>query len=130
MRCFLMRSAMGRVGGGMRWCGMGLASRRLSVGSAIAVGVHCTSAAVTSMIGGITAIAVIVSSSAADEAMAAPAVAVAPAGPWTHAQEDAVIEIARPVKANRRAGVRRVVVITVGTGRLNTNDHLHLRVGR
>jgi hypothetical protein len=63
------------------------------------------------------------SSSGAVEAMFAPAVAVAPVRPWTDAQEDAVIEIARPIKTTGRAAVRCIVVIAVGTDRLNANAH-------
>src|SRR5271155_82339 len=53
----------------------------------------------------------------AAEAMFAPAMAVAPVRPWAHAQEDAVIEISRPVKAARRAAIRCRVVVAVGTDR-------------
>jgi hypothetical protein len=45
--------------------------------------------------------------------MATPAVAVAPACPGTHAQEDAAVEVTRPIKSIGRAGVRRIVVIAV-----------------
>src|ERR1700691_2918258 len=61
------------------------------------------------------------SSSSAVEAMFAPAVAVAPVRPWTDAQEDAVIEIARPIKTTGRTAVRCIVVIAVGTDRLNAD---------
>ena len=46
------------------------------------------------------------STSAAAETMLAPTVAVSPVRPWTYSEENAVIEIARPVKAARRAAVR------------------------
>jgi hypothetical protein len=45
------------------------------------------------------------------EAMFAPAVTIAPAGPGTHAQEDAVVEVIRPVKALGRASVRPSFVV-------------------
>jgi len=52
-----------------------------------------------------SAAAAIVSAPIIDEAMSAPAVAIAPAGPGAHAQEDAVVEVARPVKSIGGAGV-------------------------
>jgi hypothetical protein len=75
------------------------------------------------------AAAAIVSSTTGTEAMAAPSVAISPSGPWAHAQEDAVVEIARPVKAIGRTGVRRIVVVAIRTYRLNANadDDLRLR---
>ena len=73
--------------------------------------------------------AVISSAAGVDKAMAAPTVVITPAGPWTHAQEDTVVEVTRPVKSNGRAGVRCIVVVTVGTHRLNpdANDYLRIR---
>ena len=65
--------------------------------------------------------AVVSSSAFIGKAMRAPAMAVAPAAPWAHAQEDAVIEIARSVISHRRALVRCVSVIAVGTARLNAD---------
>src|ERR1700722_3156170 len=64
------------------------------------------------------------SSSGALKAMFAPAVAVAPVRPRTHAQEDTVIEIARPIETTGRAAVRCIVVIAVGTDRLNADAHV------
>jgi hypothetical protein len=49
--------------------------------------------------------------------MTAPAVAVTPVGPWAHTQEDAVVEVPRPVKSIRRAGVWGIVVVAVGAFR-------------
>ena len=40
------------------------------------------------------------------EAILAPAVAIAPACPWTHAEEDPIMEVARPIVPNRGAAVR------------------------
>src|SRR5580693_3709075 len=77
-----------------------------------------------------TTAAVVPSAAAAVEAMFAPAVAVTPTGPRAHAQEDTVVEIARPIKADRRAGVRRIVVVTVGTHRLDTDANANLCVSR
>jgi len=48
-------------------------------------------------------------------AMAAPAVTITPAGPGTHAQEDAVVEVIRPVKALGRAAVGCSFVVAVRT---------------
>jgi hypothetical protein len=47
--------------------------------------------------------------------MISPAVAITPVRPWAHAQEDPVIEIARPIKAAGGAAVRGIVVIAIGT---------------
>jgi hypothetical protein len=54
----------------------------------------------------------IASAATAEEAMTAPAVAVAPVGPGTYAEEDAVIEIARAVEAVGRAGIGSVVIVS------------------
>jgi hypothetical protein len=64
------------------------------------------------VLGIIAAATVVVASMAMIEvAMFAPAVAITPAGPWTHAQEDAVVEVIRPVKALGRASVRPSFVV-------------------
>lgn len=72
-----------------------------------------------STIGFITTFTVVSSSTTVGEAMIAPAVVIAPVGPRAHAKEDAVIEIARPVKANRSAGVGGIVVVAIGTDGLS-----------
>jgi hypothetical protein len=64
------------------------------------------------------------------EAMSAPAVAIAPAAPWTHAQEDAVVEVSRSVIAHRCAGIRLVAIVAVRAVRLRTNIDIDLRLGR
>jgi hypothetical protein len=81
------------------------------------------------MIGFIAAAAVVAASAGIDEAMLAPAVGIAPAGPGTYTQEDAVKEISRPVKAIGRAGVGRIFVVAVGADRWNANayDNLSFR---
>jgi hypothetical protein len=59
------------------------------------------------MLGLITAAAVVLASMAMIEVtMLSPAVTITPAGPWTHAQKDAVEEVILPVKAPGRASVR------------------------
>ena len=73
---------------------------------------------------------VIASSAIIHKAMSAPAMAVAPSSPRPHAQENAVIEVSRSVKANRGAGIRRVVVIAVRTYRLNTDADNYLSIRR
>jgi len=83
----------------------------------------------TAMVGRITAAAAIAPAASFYKPMAAPAIAIAPAGPWSHAQKDAVVEVPRPVKSIRRAGVGRVVVITVLANRLNADADDELRVG-
>jgi hypothetical protein len=80
--------------------------------------------------GRVAATAVIVSATVTAEAMAAPAVAIAPAGPGTHAQEDAIVEIARSVESHGGAGVGSVVVVAVRTDRLNPDVDDELSVGR
>ena len=64
----------------------------------------------------------VASATRSGEAMSAPAVRVAPVGPGTYTEEDAVIEIARAVVANRGAGVGRVVVVAVGANRGRSTD--------
>src|ERR1035437_9748318 len=67
------------------------------------------------------AAASITSSAPVAEAMTTPTVAIAPAGPRTHAQEDAAIKVSRPVKSIGRAGVRFIVVIAVRTDGWNAD---------
>jgi hypothetical protein len=76
------------------------------------------------------AAAVIPSTTIVHEAMFAPAMAVAPTCPRSHAQEDAVVEVSRPVEAHGGALVRRVVVVTVGANGLNAQVHDDLRARR
>ena len=110
-----MGGATGRVV--VRGCGMGTTHGATAVVSAIAPGAYGPWP--TSAIGCIrasTAVSTagdIPASASAIEAMIAPAVAIAPARPWTHAQEDAVIEIARPIKSAGCAAVRSIVVVAV-----------------
>jgi hypothetical protein len=88
-------------------------------------------AIMTTMIGIPAAAAVIAASMAVIEvAMAAPAVLVAPAGPRTHAQEDAVEEVIRPVKARGCAAVRRIVVVAPLTDGWNADANDNLRASR
>jgi hypothetical protein len=73
----------------------------------------------------------VTSSTGVDEAMTAPAVSVAPVGPWTYAEKDAVIEIASPVETDRGASVGWVFVVAVTTNRRRTADTDHnLRIAR
>jgi hypothetical protein len=68
--------------------------------------------------------AVVASTAFTTEAVPAPAVTIAPAPPGSHAQEDAVIEVAGAVITHRRAGVRLVSIVPVGTYRLSADiDH-------
>jgi hypothetical protein len=107
----------------MRWGGVRLAVMRHSstrasgiatpVGCSFAVRVYHCWIAVVSVIA--DEASVISSAAGRDKAMAAPTVVITPAGPWTHAQEDAVIEVARPVITNRGAGVRCIAVVAVRT---------------
>ena len=97
------------------WCGvLGSGMRRgvrwSSVWSGMATIVGTVD--VMTMLGLIAAASVVAASMAMiGVAMAAPAVRVAPAGPWTHTQEDAVEEVILPIKALGRAAVRCGFVI-------------------
>jgi hypothetical protein len=64
----------------------------------------------------------VVSSARAIEAMGAPAVAVTPVMPRAYAEEDSVIEIAGSVEADRGAGVRRIVEVSIGADRRRAAD--------
>lgn len=134
---------------GAHWCGVGCAATRCCFVRSAATFCYGMSAAAASRgmetaaprrssasacegaIGRIAATAAIVSAAAIDEPMLAPAVVIAPAGPGAHAEEDPVIKIAGPVKSHGRAGVGGVVIIAVGTNRLNAdaNADLNLRMG-
>jgi len=134
MRCCCMRSAVRRPD---MPCCRSRASLMCSAAANVGRGaagancrcVACVSAAGVSTIGRLSASAVIAPAATTAEAMTAPAMVIAPACPWTHAQENAVVEVTRPVKSNGRAGVRCIVVVTVGTHRLNpdANDYLRIR---
>jgi hypothetical protein len=104
---------------------------RSGVGSAPIAGAYYRCAARPSTIGWGSVISTgIPASTAIAEAMATPAVVIAPASPWAHAQEDAVIEVPRPVIANGRAGVRRIAVVAVGTDGGHPYVDGNLRVNR
>ena len=81
-----------------------------------------------SAIGNAPRSAVVASSAFAHKAMAAPAVAVAPSAPWTHPQEDAVVEVPWPVVTIGRAGIRRIAVVAVCTAWLNADVNHKLRL--
>jgi hypothetical protein len=76
------------------------------------------------------AASVVPSAAIIHEAMLTPAVPIAPAGPWAHAQENAVVEVARPIESHRRAFIRRIVVIPVRTHRLCAYIDVDLRLSR
>lgn len=98
---------------------------------AAAAGANSSAAACkAAAIGHIPAAAAIASATALTEPMAAPTVAITPAGPWAHAKEDATIEVPGPVEAIGRAGVGGIIVIAVGTDRLNTDIDDDLRARR
>jgi hypothetical protein len=82
-------------------------------------GVHNRLVDDDSMVCCISATAGISSSTSIAEAMAAPAVVIAPTRPRAHAEEDTVIEVTRPVEADGRATVWRIVIVAVGTDRWN-----------
>lgn len=99
-------------------------------GCASAVAARCRSASVTPAIGRGATSAGIPSSATAAETVVAPAVAIAPTGPWAHSQENAVIEVAWSVEAIRSACVRRIVVVAIGANRWSTDIDDNLRPGR
>lgn len=107
-------------GSGVRWGIMRGRSMRVS---GIATPVRCPFAVrvYDRFTAGISVIADeaagISSAAGGDKAMAAPTVVISPTGPRTHAQEDAVVEVARPVITNRGAGIRCIAVIAVRTDR-------------
>jgi hypothetical protein len=122
----------------MGCCGVGSTMRRATAGccgtrSGMGRSVGCTTgrattrcycmatSTITCITAPVSTAGDVPSSATAVEAMFAPAVAVAPVRPGSHAQEYAVIEIARPIKATGRAAVWCIVVIAIGTDRLNAN---------
>jgi len=131
---FGIAMAAGRSG-----CGMTMATGRSGCSMAVATGRSGSSLAMAGPACGRSAVAVIVvaASSAAiagsdvtaiaaptsvAEAMAAPAVVISPVCPWSHAQENTVVEVTRPVVSVRGAAIGRIAVITVGTDRRRTAD--------
>jgi hypothetical protein len=65
---------------------------------------------------------VVAASTPVSEAMAAPAMAIAPAGPGTNAQKHPVVEVPRTIKAIRRAAIGRIFVIAILASRRRTAD--------
>ena len=103
VRCVMMRRVVVRrimVGGFavVHFAAM-LFTMRPAVAIIVAVGKM-------TMLGLITAASVVAASAIVMETTLAPAVGVSPAGPGAHAQEDAVVEVRRPIKALGRAAVR------------------------
>jgi hypothetical protein len=99
---------------------------RTAVAIVVAVGIM-------TMLGLIAAASVVIASMAMiEEAMLAPAVTITPAGPWTHAQEYAVIEVIRPVIALGSAAVRpSFVVAPMANGWFaDFNDNLRANLWR
>ena len=108
MRCVVMRRVMMRcimVWSAMHFFMMHFAAVRSAVAIIVAV-------SIMAMLGLIAAATVVLASMAMIEvAMFAPAVTITPAGPWAHAQEDAVVEVIRPVKAPGGASIGRFFVV-------------------
>jgi hypothetical protein len=141
MRCCGMRRAGVRSAGmggcsmscarsrasSMRGCRMGR-SIRSPPGYVVRMFIASMPAACIGATGCCAAAAVIASAAIIHKPMAAPAVTIAPACPWTHAQEDPVIEVPRPVETNRRAGIGRVVVIAIRAYRLHADVNAYLRL--
>jgi hypothetical protein len=89
-----------------------------------------SAARVVAAIGHSSTATMIASAALTYEAVPTPAVAIAPASPWTHAEEDPVVEVPWPVISIRRAGVRRVVVVAISASRWNTDADHDLRRSR
>jgi len=101
--------------------------------ASIGIAVDCDWAPGASAIFGMSAACIapagdIVASASSDEAMRAPAVAIAPVRPWANAEEDAVIEVARTVKAAGCALIGRVLIVAVGAGWRDADIDGDLRV--
>jgi hypothetical protein len=109
VRCGGVRLAL------MRGGSMGASGIATPVGCPFAVRVYDRCTAGVSVIA--DEAAGISSAAGGDKAMAAPTVVISPAGPWTHAQEDAVVEVARPIITHRGAGIRCIAVVAVRTDR-------------
>jgi hypothetical protein len=112
------------VTGSCRMITARVASRALAISGCA----HGRTAASIPAIGRKATSAGISSSAAINEAMTAPTMAVAPAGPWAHAEEDAVVEIAWSVEPDGCARIGSVIVVAVGANRLNTDVDDDLRV--
>jgi len=90
------------------------AAAATSVTSRSSTGISATGCVATSSRIATTATHV-ASSTTTAEAMISPAMAIAPISPWAYTKEDAVIEVTRPVIAIGCAGIRCIVVVSVGT---------------
>jgi hypothetical protein len=95
-----------------------------------AAAAHSAAPTTVATVGDSARTAMIAASAFTAEAMPAPAMAIAPAAPRAHAQEDAVVEVSRPVITHGRALVRRVAVVTVRTDGLNADIDVDLRASR
>jgi hypothetical protein len=114
-------------------CCVGCSGARCRVGSRCAAVIHSAAAAngtaSIAAIGNAARSAMIVSAAFAPKAVRTPSVAIAPAAPGSHSEEDAVVEVAGAVVTHGRAGVRRVAVIPIGTSGLNPNTDRDLSFG-
>jgi hypothetical protein len=84
-----------------------------AVAAAIASAIAAAATVAAASAGVVAGASVEASATLTAEAMVAPAVAVAPVGPGTDAEEDAVVEVARAVVAVRSATVGGIAVIAV-----------------
>jgi hypothetical protein len=125
------RCGVGSTGGGLRGRGGVVISGTVDGGVIVVYYRRVVSVGIGSVIGRVAASTCISASTAINEAIAAPPVAIAPAGPRTHAQEDAVVEVARPIETDRRATIWRIVIIAIGANGLNTDgdDNLRASIG-
>jgi hypothetical protein len=108
------------VAGTYAWAWSRPVSRAVAWSAAMAV---CRSAAMGVCRSAAAVWAWAISSSAGGyEAMATPAMVIAPVPPGADAQEDAVIEVTGAVEAHRCTAVGCVVVVAVGADRRRTTD--------
>ena len=117
-RCAWPRATSMRCGRS-RCCGVGCATAccRSTIVVSGTAAANCP--ATVTVIGYAARSAVVASTAFTTEAVPAPAVTIAPAPPGSHAQEDAVIEIARPIITVGRACIGCIAIVAIGTDRLN-----------
>jgi hypothetical protein len=77
----------------------------------------------------VAGVRVIAPSARPAKSVAAPPVVVAPIGPWSHSQKDAIVKIPWPVISLWDAGIRSVIVVSVWTRWWRAERDRHLRIG-
>ena len=98
--------------------------------SSVAANLAASSLSTAGSIGYPARPAVVTSAAFTGESVRAPAVAVAPAAPRAHAQEDSVVEVPGPIIAHGGALVGCIAVVAVLTNWLNSDANHDLRSDR